>query len=205
MKKIFLFLLIAVSLGFTFNQEFDFVQNYTRNFGSDFTIRSFTDKGYVDSARNKARDSVVTLQSAFKTITAYNSDTTAKTWDWADITGRPTITDAPTLTKSFSIPPTSASDNYTLFYTPVAITITDVYDVFQGTTPSYTYDIHFAADRSAAGTELFGTDRTATSLTSDDTQTFSDATIPPGWVWLKASATSGTVLEFAITIIYTED
>lgn len=206
MKKIFLFLLIAVSLKGFSQQTFDIENKYARNLGSTFSPRSIVDKHYIDSARNKARDSVVTLLGSYKTIAAYNSDTTAKTWDWADITGKPTITGKPSLSKSWSFPPTTATDNYTLFYTDVAITITKVVDVFQGTSPSFTYDIHYATDRSTAGTELFGTDRTTTSTTLSSTTSFTDATIPAGsLVWVKGSATSGTPTEFFLSIIYTED
>jgi hypothetical protein len=113
----------------------------------------------------------------------------------------------PTLSKSATIEFPATTDSADLFYTPVAITVAKVADGLRGTSPSVTYDVLYATDMSSSSpSELFGTDRTVTSTTGTTTTTFSDATIPAGsWVWLKASAGSGTVRNIAFTIIYTED
>jgi hypothetical protein len=184
MKKILLLLLVTVSLNAlgqnafkgaatTYNHRID----YETNMGSDFGSRSLVDKHYIDSSRNKARDSVVTVLNA----KAY--------------------------TKGFTIESPTTSENIGLFYTDVAITITKVADVLRGTSPSVTYQINHNANRSAGSPNtLFASDRTATSTTGATTTSFNDATIPAGsWVWLTTSANSGTINEISITLIYTID
>lgn len=113
----------------------------------------------------------------------------------------------PTLSKSITVESPSASENISIFYTPIAITITSVADVATGSTPSFTYDIHHHTDRSSGSpNELFGTNRALTSTTGSTTTSFNDATIPAGsWVWIISSAITGTVTTAAVTLVYTED
>jgi hypothetical protein len=184
MKKILLLLLITVSLNAlgqnafkgsatTYNHKID----YETNMGSDFGSRSLVDKHYIDSARNKARDSLVTVLNA----KAY--------------------------TKAVTIESPTTSENIGLFYTDVAITITKLADVLRGTSPSVTYQINHATDRSSGSPNtLFSSSRVSTSTTGATTTSFNDATIPAGsWVWLTTSANSGTVAEINITLTYTID
>ena len=82
MKKILLLLLITVSLN-SFGQNafkgansYKGLQSYETNLGSLFSARSLVDKNYNDSARNKARDSVVALLAGSTTIYTGNGSLT---------------------------------------------------------------------------------------------------------------------------------
>jgi hypothetical protein len=102
--------------------------------------------------------------------------------------------------------PTTSTDK-TLFFTPVAITVTKLATVVRGTTPSATVDIRHDPDRSAAGNALIATPSATTSESTGSVVTsFDDATIPAdSWVWLEVDATSGTVDEVAGVIVFTQD
>lgn len=102
--------------------------------------------------------------------------------------------------------PTTGVDK-TLFFTPVAITVTKLATVVRGTTPSCTVDIHHSTDRSAAGNALIASPAATTSESTGSVVTsFDDATIPAdSWVWLEIDATSGTVDEVAGVIVFTQD
>jgi hypothetical protein len=102
--------------------------------------------------------------------------------------------------------PTTSVDK-TLFFTPVAITVTKLATVVRGSTPSCTVDIRHSTDRSAAGNALIATPAATTSESTGSVVTsFDDATIPAdSWVWLEIDATSGTVDEVAGVIVFTQD
>lgn len=110
-----------------------------------------------------------------------------------------------TLQKSLTLPSPTNAENITLFYTPTAITITEVDDVLLGSSsPSVTWNIRYASTRdSGSPTSLWTTDRTTTTVAGTTTTTFNNASIPPGrWVWLTSSAQAGTVSELHVTINY---
>ena len=113
----------------------------------------------------------------------------------------------PNQTKAIVLPQPTASDNIPMFYTAVAITVRQVNDVVDGTTPSVDWNVKHAATRNSGSPNLlFAADRTTTSQAGASTTTFNDATIPAGsWVWLETSALSGTVDVLQITVFYTED
>lgn len=112
-----------------------------------------------------------------------------------------------TQSKAITVEFPTSTDDVLMFYTDVAITITKIADVLQGSSPSVTYDIVHSTDASSGSpNELIGTDRTLTSTTGSTTTSFSDPTVPAGsWVKLKPSATSGTVNAINVTIIYKVD
>jgi hypothetical protein len=76
MKRLLIFFAIALSVQSfgqnvfvapnTFNDSVKHLKQaqYQGNYGSSFNTRSLVDKGYVDSSRNKARDSVVAIITA---------------------------------------------------------------------------------------------------------------------------------------------
>jgi len=68
---------------------------------------------------------------------------------------------------------------------------------------SVTFAIHFALDRSAAGTKLIDAGTIATNETTGDTIiVFDNATIPiNSWVWLETTAQSG-VINFLNVILF---
>jgi hypothetical protein len=108
--------------------------------------------------------------------------------------------------KSFTIESPTALEDITLWRTNADITITGIHTVSLGTTPSVTYTIRFASDRSATGTEVVTSGSTTTSTTMGDTvSSFDDATIPAGsWIWIETTAQTGTVDQISFTINYDE-
>jgi hypothetical protein len=108
------------------------------------------------------------------------------------------------LSKAISFQSPTASENVSLWYTPVALTISQVGESIKGTSASVTYNIRFAATRDAASpTAVFSTDRAVTSTSGTTVSSFANASIPAGsWIWITTSATSGTVNDFNATIIY---
>jgi len=102
--------------------------------------------------------------------------------------------------------PTNAED-LTLWFTDVAITVTQMNAVCVGSSPSVTWTVRHSPDRSAAGNEVKTAGTTTTSTTTgSEVTSFNDATIPAdSWVWLETTATSGTITSFTLTIKYTID
>lgn len=111
----------------------------------------------------------------------------------------------PTLSKTFTLEAPTATEDFTIFRTDVAITIVEVIAVSVGTTPSTTYQLKHDTDRDAAGTAVT-TSAATTSKTTGDIATASDYTIPANsWIWLETTAASGTSVKLTIDIRYTED
>lgn len=109
--------------------------------------------------------------------------------------------------KGVSVESPTDSENIGMFYVPQAITITNVYAVVRGTTPSVTINPVQTTDRSAAGTAILSAATAITNTTTgQDLSTFNDATVPSGsWIVLKTTATSGTVDEITVLISYKVD
>lgn len=109
--------------------------------------------------------------------------------------------------KSISIESPTATEDITLFRTTRDISITQFDAVLLGSsTPSVTYTIRYASDRSAAGTEVVTSGSTTTSTTTGNSVTsFNNASIPSGsWIWIETTAQSGTVDLFSLTLNYTK-
>lgn len=113
------------------------------------------------------------------------------------------------ISKSLSILGITASEDLTMFFTEKAITIKKVAAVLRGTTsPSVTFDLLFASDRSGTSTKVKTTGFVANSVTTGNiTTTFDNSAIPANnWLMFSVkTAISGTVDEFHVTVIYTED
>lgn len=110
--------------------------------------------------------------------------------------------------KSVTVESPTATEDISLFFTPEAITITEIRAVLVGSaTPSVTWTIRHGSDRSAAGNEVVTSGTTTTSTTTgSDVTSFNDATIAAdSFVWLETTAQSGTVDEINISIVYTRD
>lgn len=115
-------------------------------------------------------------------------------------------TSKPSLTKNMTFESITASENFGLIETPVAITITSVKVVLMGSSPSVTYNLQQGTDRTS-GTNVFTAGQTVTSTTTGTTASsgFNDATVPAGsFIWLTTSA-STNITQFQIRITYTED
>lgn len=123
-------------------------------------------------------------------------------------TGHPEEIDKIILTKSITVESPTSSEDISIFYTDVAITVTKMTAVLVGSsTPSVTWTVRHSTDRSAAGNEVVTSGTTTTSVSTGSVVTsFNDATIPAdSFVWLETTAKSGTVGQISITIEYTED
>lgn len=109
--------------------------------------------------------------------------------------------------KTISILNPTTSENLTVLYAENALTITKLAAVTRGSTPSRTWTLRKASDRSATGTEVVtGGTVTTTTTTAQTVTSFNSASVPAGnFLWLTTTAGSGTVNELSITIEYTED
>lgn len=100
------------------------------------------------------------------------------------------------------------TEDITIFYTSKAITISEMRAVLRGSdTPSVTWTIRHNVNRTSTGYEVVTSGTTTTNTTTgEDITTFNDATIPAdSFVWFKTTAQSGTVTEFHVTMVFTED
>ena len=71
-------------------------------------------------------------------------------------------------------------------------------------TPSVTWTIRYATDRSAAGTEVVTGGTTTTNVTTGHSVTvFNNGVIPAGrFVWIETTARSGNVQSLGVTLKY---
>lgn len=110
--------------------------------------------------------------------------------------------------KSITIESPTASEDITLFYCEVAITVSKLKAILVGSaSPSVTWTIRHDTSRSAVGSEVKtgGTVTTSTTTGSEET-TLDDPTIPASsYIWVETTAQSGTVDTLAITLFYDED
>lgn len=113
----------------------------------------------------------------------------------------------PKVIKSLTVESPTATEDICMFYVPEAMTISNVYAVVKGTTPSVTINPVQTTDRSSAGTAILTTATAITNTTTGQNLTsFNDATVPSGsWIVFKTTAQSGTVTELTITIAYDID
>jgi fibronectin-binding autotransporter adhesin len=112
------------------------------------------------------------------------------------------LTGSVKIPRSLSVYAPTTSDSITLFYTPVALTISRISAVLRGSsTPSVTYNLNYGTDRSS-GTLVFTSGTTVTSTTTATVVTsFNNSSIPAGGLlWLTASAVSGTVDELSVSV-----
>lgn len=107
--------------------------------------------------------------------------------------------------RTFTLEAPTASDDITIFRTDVDITVQEAIVVQTGNTPSTTFVLKWASDRSVAGTNLMNS-TTFTNTTTGATAPLNIVAIPANsWVWIETSAASGTNVYLTIDIRYTED
>ncbi len=117
------------------------------------------------------------------------------------------------LSKSVSIETPTAADDITMFFTPVAITITQMRIAILGSaTPGWIADLRHHTDRSNAGNAVITTPVSSTAAehsaetTGHDITTFNDATVPANsFVWVETVDVSGTLDQGHLTLRYTID
>lgn len=104
--------------------------------------------------------------------------------------------------RSVSITGPIANDTFTLFRTDVETTLTAVTALVSGATPSVTYEIRYAANRTSAGTPAI-TPATITNTTTGVAATVLNQPIPANsYVWLTITAVTGTVGEMNVTLAF---
>jgi hypothetical protein len=119
----------------------------------------------------------------------------------------PPVGSAATLTKSITVEDPAADENITMFFTTVAITVTQLSAIIQGAT-SVTYNIQWADTRNASDDSVMDSNLEVDSTTGGAITTSfgtGDAIPANSWVWLTTHALSDTPTEFHVTIEYTED
>lgn len=112
----------------------------------------------------------------------------------------------------------SASENITLYYTDVDITITKIKAVVSGTAaaPSATWSVRHDPIRAATGTEVVTGGTTTTDTSSGHTmfgyvgesevESFDDPTIPANsFLWVTTSAVGTNTSGLSITVYFQED
>ena len=106
--------------------------------------------------------------------------------------------------KSLAILNPTTAEKVALFFTTTSQTFTQIRSLVAGTSPSVTFSIRYGTDFSAAGTEVVTSGITVTNATTGlSTTTFNNATVPANnFVWLTTSATSGTVTQLAVSLIF---
>ncbi|KKM06777.1 hypothetical protein LCGC14_1740550, partial [marine sediment metagenome] len=124
------------------------------------------------------------------------------------VSGVPVDTVGPsTKTKNIAVEDPTASEDISWFFTPIAITVTEVTAVNVGSSPSVTISIMHNTDRNAAGNNVLTSATAITNTTTGQNPAIAgDVTIPiDSFVWLETSAQSGTVDILLVSLTYTED
>lgn len=104
--------------------------------------------------------------------------------------------------RSITIVQPQVNDSFTLFRTSRETTITSVVGLVQGSTPSVTYELRYASDRSTTGT-LATNSATVTNTTTGSAATVVNQPIPSGrYVWIEITAVSGTVDELNVSVAF---
>lgn len=103
--------------------------------------------------------------------------------------------------------PTNAED-LSFFFTDRQITITKIRPILVGSlSPSVTWTLRHAADRSVVGTEVINSGTTTTEVTTGiDVVSFDNPTIfANSHIWFESTGKGGTVKSINLTVFYTED
>lgn len=150
---------------------------------------------------NPEPDALYFLKTANK-IDLYITDTNGNIYNVDE-----DATTAREISKTIVIENPTGFENISFFFTDAAITVTKMVAVLKGTTPSLTWSVRHATDRSIAGNEIIIGGTTTTSTTTGSViTTFDDATIPANsFIWFTSTAESGTLTEFNVSLIYTKD
>ena len=108
--------------------------------------------------------------------------------------------------KSLTLLDPAVNDDISMGFTNRPLVVTEMRAVVRGTTPSVTWTLRHASDRSAAGTEVVTGGTTTTSeTTGSDVTVFDAAAIPAdSFYWLEVSAKSGTVQELHVSMFVVE-
>ena len=107
--------------------------------------------------------------------------------------------------RSLTLEDPTTTEDVSIFWTKVAVTVTRVAYAVRGATPSITCTVNSNTDRSGTGTVVH-TITTGTSTTGTDVAPSGTAAVPAGgYVWLETTAVGAATDELTISIEYTED
>ena len=95
------------------------------------------------------------------------------------------------------------NDDFTLFFTPVEVTIQQLNFVLAGIT-DLTVFVRFDADRSVAGTAVINAGTLVSNTTTgQEVTSFDNAVIPAGnWVWVEFTAITDEPTEVNVSVVY---
>jgi len=102
--------------------------------------------------------------------------------------------------KSITIANPIVGDSFTLFRTEVPTTISKVYAVVLGSTPSVTFVIKSDPDRSSAGTAVTVSEAITNTTTGEEVAIINQPIAAGRYVWLEVTAVSGTVTELNVSV-----
>lgn len=110
------------------------------------------------------------------------------------------------MVKSFSLEDPSNSEDWVIFQTPVAITITKVVAVIRGSeTPSLTINLKTGSNRASLIDTLFSSNQAITNTTTgEEITSLQNESLSAGdFLSFVTTALSGTVNEISVSIYYT--
>jgi len=113
---------------------------------------------------------------------------------------------APVLTKAITVETPTATEDLTMFFTPIAITVTHIYaNIIGGTT--CTLQVYHNTNRDSAGNAVHSANVIAiVGAGTSITVSAGDPTIPANsWVWFETSGVIGSPTLLNVTVRYTED
>ena len=104
--------------------------------------------------------------------------------------------------KAITILNPTGSDNVTLFYSTQSVVISSIVSLVRGSSPSITFEVLWDTTRAGSGTSAVEGGITVTNTTTGlVTTSLSHTTIPANrFVWVRTTASSGTVTEFSVTL-----
>lgn len=184
--------------------------------GSGMNFTTITGSGSITmgTPSNITSSSTNVASGTTHTHALDNSGVTAASYPNATVTfdakGRATAASKTPQTKSITVENPTASENIVMFYTDVAITVSNIYASIVGSGTSVTIDPQFKNYRDGTGATNVDILNSATAITSKTTAQnltgFNDATIPANsYIVLITTGLSGTITELHLTIKYTID
>lgn len=103
--------------------------------------------------------------------------------------------------KEITIKQPTGSEKIAIFYTTIALTISNIRAIVNGISPSVTYNVVFGSDMGAAGTNATTSPVPVTNTTTGVDAVLDNVSIPAGsWVWVITTSVSGTVNWINVTI-----
>lgn len=99
-----------------------------------------------------------------------------------------------------------SGESYTILYTPVAITISEVRAVIVGGTSVVVSMYHSATRNSGSPNTVFSSQTINNLSIGNSFTTFTDATVPAGsFIWVVFGTVTGTVTEASLGMVYDLD